>query len=268
MKIFSIEKQILVDVINNPGDTFYENVLSDFLDEQGIEHDFRKLLHNNKIIELKPYQEKCLDIWANYWINIGLCTNPTDEKKAEQYLSDFYKELGFPNPKSIIWFDNPIEMCSRIWFDNPIEMCSRLSNWDHGLNQVWDRIWSQIRDQVKGQVWNQAWDQICNQVWNQAWNQILCLVRDYICGQIKNNTTNEIGYGQRDVHWFAFYAYMMQVLRVKISKSLVYCMFLTQEVYWWFPTEKNIYATRKPKECIVENNKLVKITFQDNYTIN
>jgi hypothetical protein len=43
LTITTIEKQILVNVLNNPGDTFYENVLSDFLDEQGIEHDFRKM---------------------------------------------------------------------------------------------------------------------------------------------------------------------------------------------------------------------------------
>jgi hypothetical protein len=73
-----IEKEILKDVLTNPGDTFYENVLSDFLDEQGIEHDFRKLLHKNKITELKPYQEKCLDIWKDYWTYIGLCIKPTD----------------------------------------------------------------------------------------------------------------------------------------------------------------------------------------------
>jgi hypothetical protein len=28
-----IEQEILFDVLTNPGDTFYENVLSDFLDE-------------------------------------------------------------------------------------------------------------------------------------------------------------------------------------------------------------------------------------------
>jgi hypothetical protein len=109
----SIEKEILFDVLNNPGDTFYENVLSDFLDEQGIDHDFRKPLHNNTITELKPYQKKCLDIWANHWISIGLCIKPMDEVKTEQYFYDFYKESGFSKPKSIIWFNNPIEMCSQ-----------------------------------------------------------------------------------------------------------------------------------------------------------
>jgi hypothetical protein len=42
---------------------------------------------------------------------------------------------------------------------------------------------------------------------------------------------------------------------------------LAQEVNWWFPTKQTIYVVRKPKECIVKDNKLVKITFQDNYTI-
>jgi superfamily II DNA or RNA helicase len=81
--INSIEKAILVDILNNPGDTFYENVLSDFLDEQNIEHDFRKPLHNNNFItKLKPYQEKCLEIWVNHWLSISICTRPTDESKA------------------------------------------------------------------------------------------------------------------------------------------------------------------------------------------
>jgi hypothetical protein len=65
-----IEKEILFDILNNPNDTFYENVLSDFLNEQGVEHDFRKPLHNNFIAELKSYQEKCLDIWAKQWSRV------------------------------------------------------------------------------------------------------------------------------------------------------------------------------------------------------
>ena len=75
MNTKTIEQEILIDVLNNPNDTFYESVLSDFLDEQGVEHDFRKPLHNNLVSELKPYQEKCLDIWANHWISVVLCKN-------------------------------------------------------------------------------------------------------------------------------------------------------------------------------------------------
>jgi hypothetical protein len=60
---------------------------------------------------------------------------------------------------------------------------------------------------------------------------------------------------------------MMQVLRVKTPKSLVPLILLAQEIDWWFPTEETVYAVRKPKECVLENKKLVKLVYQDNYTI-
>jgi hypothetical protein len=59
----------------------------------------------------------------------------------------------------------------------------------------------------------------------------------------------------------------MQVLRVEIIKPLVIMMLLVQEVNWWIPTGENIYATRKPKKCIVKDGELVKLVYQDGYTI-
>jgi hypothetical protein len=255
----SIEKEILVGVLSNPGETFYENVLSDFLDEQGIDHDFRKLLHNNPVSELKPYQEKCLDIWANHWINIRLCTRLTDESKAEQYFCDFYNQLGFPIPKNIVWFNNPVEMCDRI------------SNWDQVWYQTWHKVADFILNPLKNQILdrlknravnrirNYVWDQISNRVWSQAWSQI----NNQIWNQIKNKVWN----AQQDAYWLAFYAYCMQVLRIETPKPIVLFMLLAQEINWWFPAEQTVFATRKPKECIVEDGKLVKLVYQDNHTI-
>jgi hypothetical protein len=238
----SIEKEILKDVLNNPGDTFYESVLSDFLDEQGIEHDFRKPLHNNKIAEIKPYHEKYFNIWANHWIDIGLCTKPTDEDKAEQYFSDFYKQLGFSKLKSIVWFNNTVEMFN--------QANSQINK----KNQVWNKIC--------GQVWNQISTQVSSQVWNQ--------VRDQVWKQIRHNIKNirdQLFYGQQDANWLAYYAYMMQVLRMEFPKPTVPFMLLAQEINWWFSTEETIFATRKPKECIIKDEELVKVVYQDSYTI-
>jgi hypothetical protein len=144
----STEKEILLDVLNNPNDTFYESVLSDFLDEQNIDHDFRKPLHNNIVKELKPYQEKCLDIWVNYWFNISVCTKPTDEKKAEQYFFDIYKELSFPIPKSIIWFNNPVEMYNQVINLNNQTKLSHLIYYQ--ICQAWMQLW----DKASPQIWN------------------------------------------------------------------------------------------------------------------
>jgi hypothetical protein len=250
-----IEKEILKDVLNNPGDTFYENVLSDFLDEQGIEHDFRKPLHNDKIEKVKLCQKKYLDVWINHWISVGLCTKPTNESKAEQYFYDFYNQLGFPNPKSIIWCNNPIEMCSQ------------LSNWSHGLNHVWNRIWSQIKDQVKGQVWDQVWNQVCNQVWNRVRNQVEDLVRSQTWNLTRGLMWNQVWRGQQDAHWLAFFAYIMQVLRVEVPKLFVPYMLLAQEINWWLSTEQAVYIVRKPKEYVFEDGKFVKLIYQDDYIL-
>jgi hypothetical protein len=265
--INSIEKEILKDVFNNPGDTFYENVLSDFLDEQGVEHDFRKPLHNDKITKLKPYQNKCLDIWIKHWINIGLCTKPTDKDKAEQYFFDFYKELDLEKFKSIVWFDNPIDMLSDL----------RIHVRNYGWNQVWGQVWNQacdhsiINNQISNQTWNHIWHQIwnlisgqvLNQVNDRVWNQALNKARNQIRNQMWNRAWNV----QHDIHWLAYYSYCMQVLRVRLSKVLIPYILLVQEINWWFPTEETIFVVKKPKEYIVKNNELVKLVYQDNYTI-
>jgi hypothetical protein len=258
MMIATIEQEILKDVLSNPGDTFYENVLSDFLDEQGIEHDFRNPLHNNFITELKPYQEKCLNIWKNHWIRVGLCTKPTNEDKAEQYFYNLYKEFGLKKPKSIIWIDNPIEMCRQV--SNQIS------------NQVWDQLWNQVSYQVSYQVNDQVRRQVWNHVWNQVWNHVWNQVRNHVWNQVRNQISSHsqwyrVWKGQQDAHFLACYSYCMQVLRIETPKPTVSFILLAQEVNWWFSTKQAVFATRKPKECIVEDGKLVKLVCQDGYTI-
>jgi hypothetical protein len=266
-----IEKEILIDVISNPGDTFYENVLSDFLDEQNIEHDFRKPLHNNTVTKIKPYQEKCLDIWANHWINIGLCTKPTDEIKAEQYFCDLYKQLGF-SKFNIIWCNNPIEMFNQIKNWQNIRVDDLLLS--QTCNQINRQVLSQVENQVNKQINSQTHNILLNQTWNKASFQVASMrysTRSYIRSQINNLVWNQIRnyiwYGQQDADWFSFFAYYMQVLRIEAPKQFVPFMLLAQEVNWWIPTEQTVYATKKPKECIVEDWKFVKLVYQDNCTI-
>jgi hypothetical protein len=260
-----IEKEILIDVIKNPNDTFYENVLSDFLDEQNIEHDFRKPLHNKFITELKPYQEKCLDIWVNHWVCVNLCTRSTNESKAEQYFFNFYKELCLEKPKKIIWINNPVEMYNQAWNQARNQLSNQM--W----NKMWKKIWGQVENQVSNQLINKVWDQVCNKVWDQVCNRVWSQVSNQIGNQVGNQVLDQIWhqmwYGQQYSHWVVFYDYMMQVLRMEAPKQLVPLMLLAQEVNWWFSAEQTVFVTRKPKECVLENKKLVKLVYQDNYTI-
>jgi hypothetical protein len=89
-------------------------------------------------------------------------------------------------------------------------------------------------------------------------------VRDQVRDQVRDMVGSAVWlYGQQDAHLFAYYSYMMQVLRMESPKSTVPFMLLAQEVNWWFPTEETVYATRKPKECVFENGKFVKLVYQD-----
>jgi hypothetical protein len=235
----STEKQILLDVLNNPNDTFYESVLSDFLDEQNIDHDFRKPLHNNIVKELKPYQEKCLAIWANHWTNIGLCTNPTDEKKAEQYFFDIYKELSFPIPEKIVWFDNPFEMWNQLKYIDSTQIDDNL--W----NQLWAIPVSQITNLINGALKNQILNQVWSPVYDQVWLQLQTVVNDKSIWNVIKNLNNRLLYGLCEIHWLACFAFSMQVLRLKLPKSITPYLLLAQQINWWSPTSQIIYSTRK-----------------------
>jgi hypothetical protein len=260
----TIEKEILKDVLNNPGDTFYENVLSDFLDEQGIEHDFRNPLYNNFVTELKPYQKKCLDIWKNHWIDIGLCTKPTNEDKAEQYFYNLYKEFGLKKPKSIIWFDNPIEMFRQTYNRTSSHVFNQEWNWV--LNRAWNRVSNKTSNQVWNHVWNQVSGQVWHKVWYQTWDQVWTQVSNQISNQVSNQTTCRVWW-QQDAHWLAHCSYFMQVLRMEAVKQITPFNLLVRQINWWFPTEQTILVTRKPKECVIKDGKLVKLVYQDGYTV-
>jgi hypothetical protein len=162
-------------------------------------------------------------------------------------------------------------------------MCSRISNWDQVINQAWDlvknkvgnQIWNQVSDQVVYQMFNIIKNQVRRQVGNKAFNQARRQVGNKVFNQVRrqagnhvlDHVKNQVWHGQHDAHWFAYYAYMMQVLRVEAPKTLVPYMLLTQEVNWWFAIEETVYVVRKPKECIVEDGKLVKLVYQDGYTV-
>jgi hypothetical protein len=240
LMINSIEKEILFDVLNHPNDTFYENVLSDFLDEQGVEHDFRKPLHNNNFItKLKPYQEKCLEIWVGYWKKIELCTKPTDDDKVEQYFCDLYKQFDLGKPESIIWFNSSIEMLSQAKNKDCNYMWYRLKN------KVWSQLGSQIKNLANNHVWNFPRNNMLNQVTSQVTDKLwIEEMMQTWCREV-NRVWYCVWYGQQDAHWLAYYAYMMQVLRLEFPKLLIPFMFLAQEVSWWIPVGKIIYATRK-----------------------
>jgi hypothetical protein len=145
-------------------------------------------------------------------------------------------------------------------------------------NYAWNRVdiqfLYQVHHEIKRKTSNRIWDWVWNQVgqlrW-QGWSKIRNhVVRNQSKGSavnVYNTIWDQMCYGQQDAYRLAFYSYIMQVLRIEIPKLFIPYILLAQEVNWVALLEETIFVTRKPKECIFENNKFVKIIFQDNYTI-
>jgi hypothetical protein len=222
-------------------------------------------LHDNVILELKDYHERYIEYWINYWIDIGLNTNPTNEKKAEEYFVCLFKQLNLKNLKHIIWCDNPAEMfnLSKHKQQPKRKNVAKFSVvlWNKYFNQMWNKANSQIKDKIMDRLIDED---------NKIAKRIICEMVDkikFFVFKIAGELSQKVCYGQHDASWLVYYAYCMQVLRVEAIKILVPMMLLAQEVNWWIVIEKTIYAIRKPKEYIVENNKVVKVVYQDGYVI-
>jgi hypothetical protein len=197
-----------------------------------------------------------LDIWVNYWFNINLCTKVTDEEKAERHFYNLYKQLNLKNPNGIVWCNSP--------FDMHHQMQDRVNYYIY--DNIWSRVftwmWNNIENPVRDQVWGVVFNQVTDKVWCKVWSVVN---KEYLSTLVQNVSKGR--FGQHEAGLLAHYAYYMQVLRTEIVKPLVLYMLLAQEVNWYYLTEEFVYVIRKPKECIVKNNKLVKLVYQDGYTI-
>jgi hypothetical protein len=71
---------------------------------------------------------------------------------------------------------------------------------------------SQLKNLSK--IWGKAY----NQVWHQVWHQVY--------GQVQKQVFCE----SHDIYRFAFYAYMMQVLRAETPEALITLILLIQEI--------------------------------------
>jgi hypothetical protein len=126
---------------------------------------------------------------------------------------------------------------------------------------------SRVQNQINSKTLNQLNDQLNNQASKYVYYQIWSRVSNLARSQVSNHVWNRIWYGQQRSHWLAFVAYMIQVLRVEAPKQFALLMLLSQEVNWWTPTKETVFVTRKPKKCVIKNNKFVKLVYQDGYTI-
>lgn len=109
------------------------------------------------ISKLTLEQESKVPEYLNYWLNIGLRTEPIDRERAKESIDFLYtKILKMNKPKQYLFLDSP--MACQIFLN--------------GSNQLWSQLGNQLGNQLESQLWSQLRSQLGNQLRSQLENQL------------------------------------------------------------------------------------------------
>ena len=91
------------------------------------------------ISKLTPEQESKIPEYLNYWLSVGLRTEPIDRERAKESIDFLYtKILKMDKPKQYLFLDSP--MACQIFLN--------------GSNQLGNQLGNQLENQLKNQLDN------------------------------------------------------------------------------------------------------------------
>jgi len=180
---------------------------------------------NTKRVEtLSQAQKELLTAKRNEWMAIGLSTEPAGRDAAEAAARTAYRTAGLPEPKIVIWMDNPL----------------------HGAiaqGILRSKVWAQVRAQVRDQVRAQVGDQVRAQVWAQVRDQ----VRAQVGAQVRDQVRDQVGqavYGSHEAPWLAFYEFFMR--HFDLAKKANGLMAVAKACGWVWPFAGCAIITDRP----------------------
>src|SRR5262245_29363129 len=108
--------------------------------------------------------------FRDWWMQIGLCTDPADRPRAEAAVCEMYRQGGLEPPAKIVWCGSPLSqgLIRSIMVDKkPIE-----SVWsdvghivrDSVAHNVEHIVRHSIEDSVSHSVWQSVWARVGNSV--------------------------------------------------------------------------------------------------------
>ena len=259
----------------------------------------------SKIEKLTSEQEAQIPVYFERYLNYGLDTSRIDRKKVTPMVAQIYESAGLKAPELILYFDSPAScLLAQGVLQHVTEDKDQLGNQlrnqlidqlrNQRRNQLWNQLWDQLgdplrvqlRDQLGGQLGNQLGDQLRNQLWDQLWdplgdqlwNQLGDPLRNQLRNQLRNRFRDQLNqnntWGNLDMFWLGFYAYIHEVLSVEgevISRFKIFHDF-SKEVGLWFPYKDVCIISQKPTEIHMHNDRLhhdggPAIKFADGYSL-
>lgn len=171
------------------------------------------------IATLSLDQEKMLDVYAKKYIDIGLKTDRFSEEYATSIIHAFQEKVLECKKTPVIVFDNPMECMLAIHFVCIIEDAN------------FDEITVKVGDKVEGNVRVKVWDKVMDKVWVKVMDKVEAKVRDNVMDKVGDKVRAKVEAkvramngiypyqdGSFSANVFAFYDYMIEILKIDLSE--------------------------------------------------
>lgn len=204
-----------------------------------------------------PFTGAQLDACRDYWIKVGLSTDPINKPKVEQGLALAYAQANLKPPGKIIYCDSPHQghrMARKLAIQGavPVE------------NKVWVHIKESVHEQVHELVSDDVWHQIWDYVWNSLWSQVWIQVGEKICASLGTTGSGYTYYAQHEADRLAQLMIFKDIPEVTHLTGLVQ---IAENSGWCFLFENLAIVTARPSKLLWRNNQCVHIEYPDGWAV-
>ncbi len=168
-----------------------------------------------KITKLTSSQIGMFPEFVSKWIDIGLCTKPSNRCEAEHAITEMYTIAGFKPPKKIIWCGSPLSqgITRAVILDrkvnsegsvrNSIGASVRASVRDSVWSSVMDSVRDSVRHSVRNSVRNSVEASVGASVWDSVWDSVEASVWDWnsVWDSVRNSVEASVGASVWDSVW-------------------------------------------------------------------
>lgn len=191
--------------------------------------------------EITPEQWEVINSERDRFIEIGLCTKPSDRDTTEEVIRIFYDHIGEAHPQFV-------------WVSSPLAAIRVICMLEHSQAELTKRgkydpkaSWPKIIERALAR--QKEWDPSTNMA------GILDLEREYVSSAFATQL-----WGQSEIFWVGYYMVMRDVLGVTYDETNNR---LLNEIYrlacsssWWFPYAEVCVCVERPRAIHREDEVL------------
>jgi hypothetical protein len=236
----------------------------------------------SRIERLTFAQEQALLAHRDYWLKVGLNTQPSDRTATEKVITEFYRLRGLSAPY-FWWCDGPmvaelvlnILNSDNLWDNLGANLGANLGDnlgaylgdnlWANLGDNLWANLGDNLRDNLGANLGANLWDNLGANLRDNLWANLGANLwdnlRDNLGANLRANLRDNLGanrlkyfytyfWGSLDSYWLAFYTFPKEHLGLQYSANdnalLELWADLARSTFWWWPFEKIVVISDRP----------------------